>query len=210
MFNRVAFVTLGLLLPWHAAIAQIADEALVMRGVISTSLLDEGRAVVVTLDRHGPSELPDGKVDEGFLLQLDPGGPNPQIPSGYGEITVKSASLAITGANGRAATFIVPGRGSAQASSAPTVTRLVGLARYPELGRVSHPEFVAQFSGLYASGSLRAPDCEPCSAGGIGSTQCSIGCFAGECSVTCVEGYYACCKCSDILPRCRCCREEGD
>jgi hypothetical protein len=130
----------------QASVARRSEQALVMRGVIVGSVLDEGRTVVLTIDRHQPSVPPDGKADEGFLLQLDPGVPNLRIPVGYGEVTIRPESLAITVADGDRADFVVTGRAS-HASSAARATPLVGLARYPDLGGVSHGDFVARIAG---------------------------------------------------------------
>jgi hypothetical protein len=208
MLSRFAVVSLILLLPGNSAIAQEADEALVMRGLIASTVVAGGSAVVVTLDRHSPSQQPDGVVDEGFLLQFDSVGPNPLIPAGYGQVTVKAAFLAVTGQDGVVLAFVVAGREPGALTTRAAIP-LVGLARYPYLAGLSHAEFVGRFSDICAPGAPMAPDCEPCDAGGIGSTQCSIGCFTGGCSVTCGVGSYACCKCVDIQPRCLCCREQG-
>lgn len=41
----------------------------------------------------------------------------------------------------------------------------------------------------------------PCTAGGVGSTSCSIsGCFGESCSTSCGAGYHSCCYCDDVLP----------
>ena len=48
------------------------------------------------------------------------------------------------------------------------------------------------------------PDQGICSAGGYGSTSCSIQCGGGEgCSVGCSSGYYSCCTCGPTTCRCR-------
>lgn len=209
MLTRTAVVIAAALLSWSPAFAQTSDEALVLRGVITSSVLADGRAAVVTLDKHGPSDTPDGLADAGFLLQFDPALPGLRIPAGYGEITVKSASLGVAGQDGGAVAFVVAGR-EARPVPAASVIPVVGLATYLELGGVTHAEFVSELSKACGAGAARAPDCEPCTAGGTGATQCEIGCYAGDCGVTCGGNYYACCKCSDIFPRCTCCREEGD
>jgi hypothetical protein len=131
-------------------VAQNPDHASVMRGVVASSPLDDGRTIVVTLDRHTPSQQPDGKVDEGFLLQLDQAVTDLGIPEGYGEITVKTASLAIVGADGTHAAFVVSGQESREVTDVKA-SPLMGLARYPDLGGVTHADFVARFSGSRAS-----------------------------------------------------------
>ncbi|MES1245014.1 MAG: hypothetical protein ABUT39_25640 [Acidobacteriota bacterium] len=42
-----------------------------------------------------------------------------------------------------------------------------------------------------------------CTAGGVGSTSCSITCSGLSCSVSCGAGY-SCCSCSGGSPSCRC------
>jgi len=49
------------------------------------------------------------------------------------------------------------------------------------------------------------PSCQNCDcAGGTGSSQCSCE-TNGACSVSCRDGYYACCKTGSSNPRCICC-----
>jgi hypothetical protein len=43
-----------------------------------------------------------------------------------------------------------------------------------------------------------------CTAGGMGSTNCSISCSLGSCSVSCGSPTYSCCGCSAGYPSCRC------
>ena len=129
------------------AVAPASDVAVVKRGVIASSVLDEGRSVVVTVDVQRPSEAPDGKVDEGFLLQFDRAVPDLRVPVGFGELTIKSASLAVAGQDGRTVAFVVANR-EPRPPAAATVTPIVGLARYPEPGGVSHAAFVARISGM--------------------------------------------------------------
>lgn len=43
-----------------------------------------------------------------------------------------------------------------------------------------------------------------CTAGGMGSTSCSIACSGLSCSVACASPSYSCCSCSGGAPSCRC------
>jgi hypothetical protein len=43
-----------------------------------------------------------------------------------------------------------------------------------------------------------------CTAGGVGSTGCSVSCGGLGCSTSCRNGTYACCNCSGVNPSCSC------
>ena len=69
----------------------------------------------------------------------------------------------------------------------------------------SRTEGPLDFKGLSSSNELRASTCKcrvnltddsDCTAGGNGSTSCSIGSTVNDpgCSVSCNEHYYACCR----------------
>jgi hypothetical protein len=58
--------------------------------------------------------------------------------------------LTIASADGRRAAFVVSGQESRE-TTAVKASPLLGLARYPDLGGVSHADFVARLSGSPAS-----------------------------------------------------------
>lgn len=57
------------------------------------------------------------------------------------------------------------------------------------------------------SGDLIDDDEVVCASGGEGASQCGIGVAGMECTITCRDGYYACCN---VLGGCQCVKEEED
>ena len=83
-----------------------------------------------------------------------------------------------------------------------------GIAKFGESTTLAPEKWLALATtgqcGTGGSGSLASPMmeeiCQNCTAGGEGSTSCSV----TGCSVSCGAGYYACCN--PTGPQCRCCK----
>ncbi len=152
----------------------------------------EGRAVVlVDSDASG---APDGYVDEAFLLAQETA-MNEEL-----DVDLPSARVTFTGdrvlvdaSDGSVHVDLAIGNPSPVGGGA-TVYRIVDgveLVRKYEDGTVLMSGYGTGNigSGLFDLWLKKSGD--GCRAGGEGSSQCSL---AGQCSVTCKDGYYACCN----------------
>lgn len=52
--------------------------------------------------------------------------------------------------------------------------------------------------------SVARTDTPECDNGGPGQSACELGFLGFHCSVTCAEGFYACCRTPFLIPECVC------
>lgn len=73
-------------------------------------------------------------------------------------------------------------------------------------------DYLGEFNRANSISKLPGGGSETCTSGGPGATSCSIGDTIGpigtSCSVTCSDGYYACCKTSNTT--CKCIKNSAD
>jgi hypothetical protein len=209
--------------PEHARIS-LADK-LPLGGWTGRVLLQTVEPNQIAVAFANPELAPskDGEYNDLFLMASEDPFPqafNAEFTTAHLELT--KSTLRVLNASG-AEVFNYAVRMEDGESFADEVLVGYQLSRYPseyslteeKTGeRVSALRDLNRFARLI---SLRAEACEnagktsmACTAGGPGSTSCSIGgCEVidgqnEECSTTCGGGYYSCCRCDSLGAKCTC------
>ena len=203
-----------LLAAWAVA-TPAAEDPYRVTGEIVASTDDVGR-LVFAVDAFGADGVPDGRVDELYLLAPEPGRSFDIVPRSLSGVVVWSK------ADGFVAAFDRSGveRWALTTSARPTAQRVFrGVELVRVAGGLDGPAWNVDTSGIASvlTPDPRDPDtvdgsASDCQSGGVGATGCSrkcttVGGLAGGtgCDVTCGTGYYACCRCDGgLVARCYC------
>jgi hypothetical protein len=192
-----------------------AEDPYRVAGEIVASTDDVGR-LVFAVDAFGDDGLPDGQVDELYLLAPEPGRSFEIGPRSMSGVVVWSK------AGGFVAAFDGSGveRWALTTSIRPTAQRTFrGVELVRVVGGLEGSPWTVETSRI--ASVLTADPGDPstldggadgCQSGGVGATGCSrkcttVGGLAGgtACDVTCGAGYYACCRCEGgLVARCTC------
>jgi hypothetical protein len=204
--------------------------AIDLYGDVMVFLAPNGTDLIVALD--GGNERPDGSANQVFTLQRSNAVPGySRLPAAG--VRLSDARLRVTSNRVQiqhpefsatlllAGDAVMPPEGVSTAGGRIEWWEGYGLARAsgswtmtPEvLTDAAARGFVCggeQANGLRARFAVEDPiddDEGRCAAGGEGAGGCSLTIGPGECSVSCKDGYYACCN---LLGGCRCVAEEAE
>lgn len=215
MDRGTGWIVAAVLLAVGAVATPAAEDPYRVEGEIVASTDDVGR-LVFAVDAFGDDGVPDGQVDELYLLAPAPGRSFEIVPRSMSGVVVWS------NADGFVAAFDGSGveRWALTTSTRATAQRVFrGVELVRAVGGFAGPPWNVDTSGI--ASVLTAGPGDPntldgatgdCQSGGAGATGCSrkcttVGGLAGGtgCDVTCGTGYYACCRCDGgLVARCYC------
>lgn len=182
-------------------------EVIVGRVVIDSTL--DGEILIAVDQRQGRRGGGDGIAEMVFVLQVDA---PMHLREDYARARViaRQDSVEVHPAP-PAAGWVFALADASDRETPPGFERVVGFGLSWNGGRHELTDdgngelrsVIAELGGVYHDDTGGGTSGGGCTSGGIGSSQCSVGC-GGGCSVTCNTGYYACCVCTSSSPRCKC------
>lgn len=177
--------------------------------VVRITTTADGLTALVSVDGTA-ADTADGKVDYAFVVQSE-------VPldmtafSGRATVMFTKHRLVVRREDGTGWVFTVSGKDPDVFIEAPAelIVPVVGLVHYWGLSSgLSHEALVEQLLVRKCEVSLldegEGDRCTDCEAGGHGEQACGVSCETRDCSADCLDGYFACCKCST---GCGCCKE---
>ncbi len=186
---------------WTGAVIIESVEA--DRVLVAVDTLNEGRPEDGIVDRvfwytaRVPLETPLSQRIDKANLELGAGVlriTSPDDPNVFFLFSVREKVRERSGPNGSRANVFTDGLALATYTMGPDKANLDDVKSIIEAD-IEYQDYTPGGSG---GGNVT------CSAGGMGSTSCSIGCSLGSCSVSCGSPTYSCCGCSSGYASCRC------
>jgi len=180
------------------------QERLLLFGDVRMTTSPDGLTTAVVVDRASADLRSDGVIDHGFRLQR-------KLPEwfdydGLGTIAYTDSGLAILTDDGTGWVFALEGTSTPpveKPDAACTVHMVVGLShQWGHAIQRTHEEAISRLLGPDCATRDAEANCDPCEAGGSGTSFCDVECGDGGCSANCSPGLFACCNCPD---GCRCC-----